>query len=301
MNYSLLSFVLIIVPLAVIIVIVVRKFPQLTVLDVDNVPEVKAGKKKDEVLKKRVQEKTEKSKNNWVKKAQVASNMFGKVQAKFRDYVTNLTHKVEQEDEKVWEEKFVSKKAQEKKETSLFTLLREGQMALSNEDYQTAENKFITAIRIDSKNIDAYKGLAQVYLHQKQLEQAKQTYEFVLQLNPNDDEVLLELGDICIEMGDNKKAIDYYQKSVLIEDSHANRFAKLAELLESMNEYATALSAVEQAVELEPQNPKYLDMLTELSIMSGEKEKAEAAYEKLRMSNPDNNKLEAFRDRINNI
>ena len=120
-------------------------------------------------------------------------------------------------------------------------------------------------------------------------------------MNPNDGDVLISLGDLSIEMGDNKNAIDYYQRSVLIDDSHANRFAKLAELLESMAEYQTGLVAIEQAIELEPQNPKYLDMLTELSIMTGEKDKALDAYEKLRMTNPENNKLSAFKDRISNI
>ena len=64
MDYSIISFILMIVPLAIIIIVVVKKFPQLAVLDVDNVPEVKTSKKKDEVLKKRVEEKAIKSKNN---------------------------------------------------------------------------------------------------------------------------------------------------------------------------------------------------------------------------------------------
>ncbi len=301
MNYSLLSFALIVVPLAVIIIVVVRKFPQLAVLDVDNIPEVKAGRKKDEVLKKRVEEKTEKSKKNWLKKIQPLFDKFAKIQASFRDYVTNLTRKVEDEDKKKKEVKNVTKEEKEKTKTSLFTLVHEGQTAVNNEDYQTAENKFITAIRLDAKNVEAYRGLANVYLKQGQLEEAKQTFEFILQLNPNDDEVLINLGDIFIEENDNKKAIEYYQRAVLANDSHANRFAKLAELLESMDEYETGLVAIEQAVELEPNNPKYLDLLTELSIMSGEREKAEEAYEKLRMSNPENNKLASLKERISQM
>lgn len=301
MNYSLLSFVLIIIPLSIIIVVVVKKFPQLTVLDVDNVPEVKAGRKKDEVLKKRVKEKTEKSKENLTKKIQPLFEKFGKIQTSFRDYVTKLTYTVEQDNKQSKPVKVVSKKEREKEKVSLLGIIHEAQNAMNIEDYQTAENKFIIAIRIDAKNVDAYKGLAHVYLKQKQLEEAKQTFEFVLQLRPNDDEVLVELGDICIEMNDHKQAIEYYQKAVLVEDSHANRFAKLAELLESISEYETGLVAIEQAVELEPQNPKYLDMMAELSIMSGNRDKAETAYEKLRMSNPENNKLDSFRDRINQI
>src|SRR3989338_8782995 len=138
MNYSLLSFVLIIVPLAVIIVIVVRKFPQLTVLDVDNIPEVKAGRKKDEVLKKRVEENTEISKKNWLNKLKPATAKFGKVQTSFRDYVTKLTTRVEHEDKKVVEIKEAkdTKEDKEKKKLDLFSLIHDGNIAMNKGDYE---------------------------------------------------------------------------------------------------------------------------------------------------------------------
>jgi len=50
--YSILPFALIIISLAIIIIIVVRRYPQLTLLDVDSIPEVKIEKKKVELLKK---------------------------------------------------------------------------------------------------------------------------------------------------------------------------------------------------------------------------------------------------------
>ena len=56
-----------------------------------------------------------------------------------------------------------------------------------------------------------------------------------------------------------------------------------------------------QAVELEPKNPKYLDLLIETVILCGDKDLAERAFNELRMVNPENQKLAVLRERINNI
>lgn len=297
MSYNIISFIFIIVPLAIILVVIIKKFPQLALLDVDNVPEVKADKKKNEVFKKRVEEKAAKSKKDWIKKLKPVVALLKILQGKFRDYVMQVTNRVEEENKKVREEN-VSEEISEKQKQSLFTLLREGDNALSNEEYEIAEKKYIAAIKIDPKNTNAYRGLAEVYTKQGQMNEAKETYKFIFQLDPSDSEVLVKLAEIFEEEGNEKEAIEYYQKSVLIEDNYPHRFVKLAELLGNIDEYETALAAIEQAVELEPQNPKYLDIMVEMSIMSGHRDTAEEIYQKLRMANPDNQKLVSFKDRI---
>lgn len=297
MNYSILSFILIIVPLAIILIVVVKKFPQLAVLDVENVPEVKMNKKKDEVLKKRVEEQAVKSKNELIKKMLPVKEWLKKVQDHFRKYVFRVTEKVVEEEKKVEEVK-EPKEISDKKQQSLFTLLREGDSARNHGDFETAENKYITAIRIDPKNAEAYRGLADVYFKQEQIDEALETYKFILQLDPSDDEILVKLGDIYDKKGDIKEAIEYYQKAVLANDNYPHRFAKLAEMLDSIEQYETALSAIEQAVELEPNNPKYLDKMVEMGILSGDKDAAEDGYQKLRMVNPENQKLDSLKERI---
>ena len=62
-----------------------------------------------------------------------------------------------------------------------------------------------------------------------------------------------------------------------------------------------AKEAALQAVELEPQNPKYLDLLIETAIICGDKATAVRSLEELRLVNPDNQKLDSFRERITKI
>ena len=304
MNYSILSFIFIIAPFLVILIVILKKFPQLAVLDVDNAPEVKISKKKDEAFKKRVEEKAIKSKNELIKKLIPARAWLKKVQDHFRKYILQVTEQVMKEEKTLRQAQDKEKEPKEisgKKQQSLFTLLREGDSARNHGDFETAEGKYITAIRIDSKNTEAYRGLADVYSKQEQIDEALETYKFILQLDSSDDEILVKLGDIYDKKGDVKEAIEYYQKAVLANDDYPHRFAKLAEMLESIEQYETALSAIEQAVELEPNNPKYLDMMAEMGILSGDKEAAEEAYQKLRMVNPENQKLDSLKGRIANM
>ena len=76
---------------------------------------------------------------------------------------------------------------------------------------------------------------------------------------------------------------------------------KIAELFLSIDKADTALEAVRQAVELEPDSPKYLDMMAEVSIKCRDKQSAEDAFQKLRMVNPENQKLDVLRERIEKI
>ena len=56
-----------------------------------------------------------------------------------------------------------------------------------------------------------------------------------------------------------------------------------------------------RAVQLEPGNPKYLDQLLEMSIIAGDSELARETYDRLRLANPDNQKLAEFKQRVEEI
>ncbi len=299
MSYSLLPFVLLLLSIVAIIVIILRKFPQITLLDVDNLPEVKEEKKKDQFLKNRVDKKVQENKRKIMQKINFLRQLWQKIQSKFRQYVG----RVQKQSEHV-SELDTAQPAEEKNENislKVDVLLKEGDVAYELEDYEEAEKKFIEAIRIDPKNMEAYRGLGDVYLKQDQLKEAKETYSFLLQLDDDDDSILAKLGDIAQEEGDTDQAIVYYEKAILLNPNVAKRFAKLAELLQSIEQHQAALQAINEAVDLEPQNPKYLDKLVEISIIMGRTDLAEKAYAALRMVNPENRKLILFRQRIDEM
>jgi len=226
--------------------------------------------------------------------APIANNL-KKVQSSFRRYVGRVEFQAAKE---AVEEKRLTKAFKPTQEDDLKSLLREGDYFLEYGDSNSAENKYISAIRIDPKNVLAYKGLAEVYSRLGQLDQAEETYKFLLHLSPGDDNIYAKLGDLMEKKGDYEKAVENYEHAIVLNDLNPARFVRYGDLLKMVNQEETALEAFKQAVEIEPNNPKYLDNLVELAILVGDKKLAEKTYHELRMINFENQKLAVLKERI---
>lgn len=300
MGYNFIPFFIILVSLTVIIVLIIRKFPQLSLLDVDNLPEVKEEKKKEEILKKRKENKVKEARQERVNRFQPILQDLKKIQGGFRRYVGNV-ERIVVKGKKKKEIIVPTEPVPAKQQDELRTLVNEAVFAASQGDYETAEKRYIAAIRLDTKNIEAYWGLSDVYRAQGHLEEAEETCKFLLQLEPSNDQVYTKLAELAEEQGKKEQAVQYYEQALLINDGVSSRYAKIAALLSDLEQYDTALESMKQAIELEPQNPKYLDMLTEISIMCGDRPLAEEALQELRMVNPENQKISIFKERIDKI
>ncbi len=297
--YSIFSLILIIVSLGIIVFLIIRRFPQLALLDVEAIPEVKENEKKNELLRRRVEKKAQESKMKWLKRIKPLIQKLKEVQLAFRKYVGKVERTILEEITKEKINKSPEQKVEEAQ--SLQTMLQEANYSFEHEDWDGAEKKYIAAIIIDSKNEDAYYGLGQTYQKRKQLKEAEETFQFLLQLNFNHSLALARLAELAEESGRVEEAIGYYERCLLLEDSRSVIFTKIANLLKGLNQLLPALEAIKQAVELEPQNPKYLDNYLETSIMLGDKKLAKEIYQQLRMVNPENQKLVSFKERIEKI
>lgn len=295
--YSILPFVLILLSLAVIIFVIIRKFPQLSLLDVESIPEVKMERKKEEILRKKVEEKMVGFGKRQEKFWRPLFQKLKELQLVFRKYVGRVQKIVLDSERKLKKMRTTTSEAR----IGATALLKEAEKAGEQKDWELAEKKYIEAIRLDPKNQDAYFGLGCAYFAKNELDDAEEAFIYLTRLNPQHDGGLVKLAEIAEERGNIEKAIEYYEKSLLVEDGKATRFIKIAELMLSIDKFDTAQEAVKQAVELEPQNPKYLDMLVEVSIKCGDKPSAEDAFQRLRMVNPENQKLEVLRGRIESM
>lgn len=294
---TIIPFLLIIGALAAIIVIIVKKYPQLTLLDADQLSDVKQEKKKHEYWKKKMANVLIETKAQRQRRIGPLVSRIKGIQTIFRQYVGRVERNVRrhavQKEKNVLPEPGVKDK--------LRVLLQEAKSAFEQKNYDTAEKKYIAAARLDKKNIEAYRGWADVYYAVGQIPEARETYKFVLHLDPQNDAIWVKLGDLYTEDSQTQDAINCYQQAILINDNISTRFMILSELMSSAGQNDAALEAAKQAVELEPQNPKYLDNLIEISIMVGDKNQALVAFRALRMVNPENQKLDIFKEKINKM
>lgn len=256
--------------------------------------------KKDELIRKKAAQKSS------AVHAQVHSTVVApivmyarSIQKTFRQFVGKIERRAMMNDSK----KKISESPEEetRRELAIRELMIEAKHDATQEDYDTAEKKYLAILRQDPKHIDAYHGLADVYQKQGQLIEAKETYQFILQLNQSDDQALVKLAQMYEDEGRLEKAVEYYEQAVLGNPHNPIRFVKLYDLLFELKHYEVALEAIQQALEIEPQNPKYLDNFIEVAILLKRKDLADKGYRELRMINPENQKLQLFRQRIDEI
>lgn len=294
MNFIYLA--LIIICVTAVVFIVIRKIPRLSNLNTDELDVEKEQQKKKEIIMRKVEKKKDEVKGKLGVILVPLAKSWGQFQLKFRIYVGKIQTLLQHE--QVVKTKEKTNNNPEEKHSKVNELIKEAEKFFEEENYEKAENSYITAISLENRCVPAYRGLGDTYLMKKDIEEARQTYLFLTRLEPDDDTVWVKLAEIAETQGDLEEAIDYYQKAVLINEALSPRFYHLAELLIRVDQPDVAMESIRQAVELEPQNPKYLDLLIETAIICCDKDKALHAYDKLRMVNPDNHKLDGFRDRI---
>jgi tetratricopeptide (TPR) repeat protein len=291
---------LILISLGTIIFVIIRKFPQLTNLDIDNLPEEKIYQRKKEMINKRIEDKSSLFKKRMGLVFYPLRKLWGKLQLQFRIYVGKIERLLYHEE--TLKTKLANQNvSQEDREEKLAQLTADGEQNLKLGNFDVAEERFIAAIKNSPKSTVAYRGLADTYLAKNNIGEAQQTYQFLHKIAPEDDSVLVKLAEIAENEGNVEEAIGYYQQAVLLNDSFSPRFYHLAELLVKVDQPEVAKESILQAVELEPQNPKYLDFLIEIAIICGDKALALKGYGDLRLVNPENQKLSILKDRIYRI
>ena len=278
-------------------IVVVRKFPLLANLDLENLPEEKLAKKKKEMVSRRVRAGHSRLALTFLKLAKPVGKLWGSLQLKFRIYVGKIERLLHHE-QRVKIKAELAQLPSEAVDNKLMSLVAEGEQYFHQGNLEKAEEFFIAAIKLDAKFAPAYRGLGDTYLAKGALAEAEETYQFLMQLTPKDDSAMVKISELLEKKGEIEKAINFLQQAVIVNDPLSSRFYHLTELLLRVNQPSVAKEAIVQAVELEPRNPKYLDLLVETGILCGDKVLAEKGQRELRLVNPQNQKLDSFQGRI---
>lgn len=288
------------ISLIVILAIVFRKFPQLSNVDLESLPEEKEARKKKEIVSRRVRVDSAKILGTLAAGVKPVGKVWGSLQLKFRIYVGKI-ERLWHHEERAHKKGVAVAAPAEDRELKINQLLQEAATYAQTGALDKAEANYISVISLNPKSIEAYRGLGDTYIAKGSVEEARETFLFLLKLAPADDGAYAKLAEIAEQQGNLDQAIEYYQNAVVLNDSLSPRFYHLAELLVKMRQPTVAKEAILSAVELEPKNPKYLDLLIEIGILCGDKDMAAKAFDELRLVNPKNQKLQVFQDRIKEL
>jgi tetratricopeptide (TPR) repeat protein len=163
------------------------------------------------------------------------------------------------------------------------------------DDQQQAESEGLAAVRINPDNLGARRVLSRVYALRSKLgdegfdkaaaEKAAAELRHLIRLSPNDAEAWALLAELHLRQGRDAEAIEALKRWATLPAAVDGRFyqivtrgrelspdsanARLAEVYLRLNRPAEAVAAVRNALAIEPENSRYLEMLGEALEAAG--------------------------------
>ncbi|MEK7167147.1 MAG: hypothetical protein AAB732_01940 [Patescibacteria group bacterium] len=252
---------IILISLGIIWKIIFSKFSRLSLIEIENLPREQQIEIKKEIIQNRLEKKLKKIYEKilyflrFLKPLDIKlKKIFNKYREKFlaleQKYILKYKHLIKKEPELV--------------QDKIKKLFIQGKELIEEKKFEEAEKFFIEIIGFDSKNIEAYKQLAEIYFQQNDLKHTKEILYFIQKINPNDETIPIQLGLIHKSLEEHKEAINNFKKALL----------------------------------LTPNNPRNLDLLIEEYIIVKNQFLAEKVLRKLQEVNPENQKIKEFEERI---
>jgi tetratricopeptide (TPR) repeat protein len=166
--------------------------------------------------------------------------------------------------------------------------LSQAQDSLDKEAFEEAERKFIKVIEKDPHNEEAYAGLGRLYLSQKKFEEAIETYKFLLKSHPANDNYHSSLGQAYHGQKLYDQAMSAYETAIEMAPENAKRYVNLGLTLEARKHFAEAILNYRKALDLEKNNAQFMMVLAEALVKKGDKEEAKIFLEQILQLEPTN-------------
>lgn len=285
MNAIIFFIIVLAAALALLLRIILRRLPELRVLDISQIPEERQDKNKISILEAK-----------FLRRKKTADKKIGQIVMPIKGYFVSLIAKAKN-NVALMEKKYKRQgEIDEVRTKSINELLSEAKARMSSGEYAQAEKFLIEVISRDKKNTEAYEALSDIYRSTKNYGQAEEIVRY-----------LIKLKSLKYRKGKNadslkKDRIEDSEVEMLetldTDDELARYYGDLANIYELMQKKEKALDAYLKANAILPNNPKFLDRVIDLAIGVGDKGLAKKTYNRLKEINPENAKLERFREAL---
>lgn len=252
MFWTILFSIIFIAGVIMIVFLLSRKWTQLRLLDVQSLPDSETKKKKQELIKQRI----ERAGLKYAKKAQkdVIKPLGSGLQTLIRTVAGKLTAA-----ERRYQQKKNKVATQEGDLRVIDSMLDEAQKFMDEEIWDLAEKKLIAVISLDARNKDAYELLGRVYLFNKDYKSAKETFEFLNKLSPRDASVIASLGQVAQKLGSKEEAVEYFRKAVDISPKNPKYLDLYLDSIIEIGDVHEAMTTLDKLREVNPENKKIED------------------------------------------
>jgi len=301
MIVDIIAIIIIIICVAAIFYVVAKKFPVLASINIEALAKHKQDQTKKGLIEDRLVRKFKSiSVKRFFKEEGDSTNGSSDIQQesflkRFYGQMKNIEKKYV---DKIRIETPLDKEEQEK---SITILLKEAVELIDKEEYKLAEEKYIEIIGLDEKSKEAYEGLGDVYFEMKDYEHAKEIYQYLLKINSQDDLDSDNLSNKIDKKDKTEEEKEEYLKSVSLNNEVASYHVDLGGVYMATGEYKKALECYEEAIKLEPKNPRNLDAVISVTVKLKDFVLANKYFDQLKEVNPENEKLDEIKNEIDSL
>jgi len=137
--------------------------------------------------------------------------------------------------------------------------------AIEKEDFIEADKALSSANIIEPENQEVLLKHGYVLVRLERLEEAKEVYENLLELNDREDMAQVALANVLHKLGENETAKSHHLRAIELDKEYAPHYFNYANTLYDLNEREEALSFYKAAFELDSSLEEAQKMISELS------------------------------------
>lgn len=169
-----------------------------------------------------------------------------------------------------------------------------GNLALELNQFEQAQQHYLTAIEIEPTFIPSYINLADYYRTQGDEKAVQKTLNQGIKINPEAADLYYSLAMSLVRIKDKTRALNYLQKATKFSANNANYSYTYALLLQDMGQTDNALTAMQKAFELNPNNPDINYSLAQSHLVKKEYRQALRYAQNLAGLVPGNQQVQQF-------
>ncbi|MDQ0287734.1 tetratricopeptide (TPR) repeat protein/uncharacterized protein YegL [Desulfofundulus luciae] len=151
---------------------------------------------------------------------------------------------------------------------------------LSEGKFEEAVLAYNEVLKIDPKNLPAYKGLGKAYTLQGYYEEAKRVYEQGLNVVEDKAQLKLALAGLYVDENRPDRAIEVYKELIKADPGYLPAYEGLARLLLHQGKTEEAINLLLECASINRDNERSYSLLAEAYVRVGDKEKALEALRK---------------------
>ncbi len=267
------------------LVLLFRKFPFLAAINPANAPRA-AEEKKANLMEQRLRRKFGTLWSGVKERSKPMMTKTGGVLTKAQKKLVDLEHEYKIRSLPV----FLNRRQRQAVNNDIQSFLDQAEALLEDGEMSAAEEKALQAVRFEPRSVPAFELLGNLYLQQNEHGHAKEVYLYLQKLTEDPEAIYDHHGLQELAEGEQEPEDPAARQQRYLE--------RITFCYEEMADWPNAFISIEQLVRLEPNSPKFLDRYIDIAIAYKKPTFAEEGLERMATVNPENTKIEDWRQKI---